>query len=125
MKMKEKGIDPSTQHKGPRTSNASGGKRFNAFREMELEAKRARGELPPAEERSKKNESQKPKRSDPLEFEFNGKKLVTKPDGTVEASEVAFPENSVLRFTGAGEGGDWKDLKVSLDARLCVPLHPS
>lgn len=101
MKMKEKGIDPNDN------KPSKGGRKFNAFREME---------------RERHNASDVPKstRSDPLEFEYNGQMLCTKPDGTVDADKVAFPAQSVLRFTNAAQGGSWKDLKDTL-----TTLHPT
>lgn len=94
MKMKEKGIDPgSNQGKG------KGPRKFNAFREME--------------KRDGKEQVQS-LRSQPLEFEYNGKTLITREDGTVDPASVEFPERSVLRFTGAAKGGNWKDLKVRI-----------
>ncbi|CCU99296.1 unnamed protein product [Malassezia sympodialis ATCC 42132] len=102
MKMKEKGIDPS-QNPPP----SKGGRKFNAFREMERERQGA-GAAPANT------------RAEPLEFEYNGSKLTTRPDGTVDAEQVAVPAQSVLRFTGAAATGSWKDLKDTL-----TTLHPT
>lgn len=109
MKMEEKGIDPAN-NKINRGSDAP--KKFNAFKEMNKRDGARGGD--------RKQEDNKPKRSDPLEFEYNGKQLTTRPDGTVDPDAVEFPANSVLKFTGAGEGGNWKDLKDTL-----VTVHPT
>lgn len=101
MKMKEKGIDPNDN------KPSKGGRKFNAFREMERERHGA-------------SDEPKSTRSDPLEFEYNGQLLCTKPDGTVDAEKVTFPAQSVLRFTNAAQGGSWKDLKDTL-----TTLHPT
>ncbi|WFD23724.1 hypothetical protein MEQU1_002418 [Malassezia equina] len=103
MKMKEKGIDPS-QNPPPSKS----GRKFNAFREMERERQGGSGTAPAHS------------RSEPLEFEYNGYKLTTRADGTVDAEQVSFPAQSVLRFTEAASGGSWKDLKDTL-----TTLHPT
>lgn len=108
MKMEEKGIDPSTNKINRGSDSAH--KKFNAFKEMK-QRDGARGA---------KKEDNKPKRSDPLEFEYNGKQLTTRPDGTVDPDAVTFPAGSVLKFSGAGEGGNWKDLKDTL-----VTVHPT
>lgn len=110
MKMKEKGIDPSNQVRRGGDSAGPSHKKFNAFKEMN---KKDGG-------RSDSKESSKPKRSDPLEFEYNGNNLTTRPDGTVDPEAIAFPPNSVLKFSGAGEGGSWKDLKDTL-----ATVHPT
>ncbi|SPC62801.1 related to LHP1 - RNA binding protein [Ustilago sp. UG-2017b] len=110
MKMEEKGIDPSN-NKINRGSNAP--KKFNAFKEMNKREGGRAGDR-------KQQEDDKPNRSDPLEFEYNGKQLTTRPDGTVDPDAVEFPPKSVLKFTGAGEGGSWKDLKDTL-----VTVHPT
>lgn len=113
MKMKEKGIDPSTalrgggKTKGINPINRPG--KFNAFEEMEKERQGSH-----ASQSVKCKEPSKPKRSDPLKFEFNGKTLVTREDGTVDPGAVEFPEKSVIAFSNAGEGGNWKDLKERL-----------
>lgn len=100
MKMQEKGIDPNDKsNKGPR--------KFNAFREME-------------KERHSGGEQSGGSRADPLEFEYNGKMLTTTPEGSINADEVTFPADSVLRFTNAASGGSWKDLKDTLST-----LHPT
>ncbi|SPO28185.1 related to LHP1 - RNA binding protein [Ustilago trichophora] len=111
MKMEEKGIDPSANKINRGSDSAH--KKFNAFKEMN-KREGGRGD------RAKKEEDNKPKRSDPLEFEYNGKQLTTRPDGTVDPDAVTFPSNSVLKFTGAGEGGNWKDLKETL-----ITVHPT
>ena len=105
MKMKEKGIDPSTNtpSKGPR--------KFNAFRELERE-KHTGGGARDAPAGSS--------RAEPLEFEYNGKMLTTTPDGSIDAAEVTYPADSVLRFTNAAAGGSWKDLKDTLST-----MHPT
>ncbi|PKI84009.1 hypothetical protein MVES1_002163 [Malassezia vespertilionis] len=100
MKMKEKGIDPNSRSgKGPR--------KFNAFRELERE-------------RNSGSHNAGASRTEPLEFEYNGKTLTTHPDGSIDAEQVVFPAQSVLRFSGAGKGGSWKDLKDTL-----TTLHPT
>lgn len=109
MKMEEKGIDPNSNKINRGTDSAH--KKFNAFKEMNKRDGARSGA---------KKEDDKPKRSDPLEFEYNGKQLTTRPDGTVDPDAVEFPANSVLKFTGAGEGGNWKDLKDTL-----VTVHPT
>ncbi|TKY89862.1 hypothetical protein EX895_001159 [Sporisorium graminicola] len=111
MKMEEKGIDPSNNKINRGGDSAP--KKFNAFKEMN---KRERD----GSREQRKKDDDKPKRSDPLEFEYNGKPLTTRPDGTVDPDAVTFPANSVLKFTGAGEGGNWKDLKDTL-----VTVHPT
>ncbi len=110
MKMEEKGIDPSSNriNRGSESTH----KKFNAFKEMN-KPDRARGG-------NNAEKEDKPKRSDPLEFEYNGKQLTTRPDGTVDPAAVEFPPNSVLKFTGAGAGGNWKDLKDTL-----ITVHPT
>ncbi|KAJ9473904.1 La protein-like protein [Pseudozyma hubeiensis] len=110
MKMEEKGIDPSSNkvHRG----NDASHKKFNAFKEMNRQQRDG--------SRPNRQEDNKPKRSDPLEFEYNGKPLTTRADGTVDPDAVEFPVNSVLKFTGAGEGGNWKDLKDTL-----ITVHPT
>lgn len=111
MKMEEKGIDPSSNriNRGSEQTH----KKFNAFKEMNKQQR-------DGSSRAKKDDQEKPKRSDPLEFEYNGKPLTTRPDGTVDPDAVEFPANSVLKFTGAGQGGNWKDLKDTL-----VTVHPT
>lgn len=122
MKMKEKGIDPQAQAK-----RAPSGKvplsrpgKFNAFTELareeqglpssdEVRAQNAAAKSAPGEKKSAK-----PKRSDPLTFEFNDKMLVTREDETVDPATVEFPERSVIAFEGAGENGNWRELKESL-----------
>lgn len=131
MKMQEKGIDPSTAHRSGKQSANAKSIRFNAFKEMEREArglpsalsgevsskKPAKAEKVDPAERAKQA---KENRSKPLEFDFNGIKVTTKPDGTLEEEGLVFPEKSVLAFTGAGEGGNWKDLKETL-----MSIHPT
>ncbi|WFD31790.1 hypothetical protein MSPP1_002829 [Malassezia sp. CBS 17886] len=103
MKIKEKGIDPNAD----RGARGKGPRKFNAFRELERE--KTQGTGAPASTRS-----------DPLEFEYNGTTLATLPDGSVDAENVTFPPDSVLRFTGASSGGSWKDLKDTL-----TTMHPT
>lgn len=127
MKMKEKGIDPSSARRGPPAGKSSGAKsapmsrpgKFNAFVEMEREAKG----LPSSEEAraqqiggysGKRDPKPKAQRSDPLEFTFQDKQLTTRPDETVDPDEVAFPAQSVIAFEGAGDNGHWKELKEQL-----------
>lgn len=125
MKMEEKGIDPSTMQRGSSGAPSAAGKkgathRFNAFKELEREAQGKPAFGSHAEEKKRKREeaeAAKPKRSDPLELEWNGKKITTRPDGTVDPDEVTFADKSVLAFSDAGEGAAWKELKVS-DALL-------
>ncbi|CAO1628683.1 unnamed protein product [Sympodiomycopsis kandeliae] len=130
MKMKEKGIDPSTVRKptpaSERSSNyapISRPGKFNAFIEMEREAKG----LPSSEEARaqmaqsgggssdrKREPKPKAKRSDPLQFQFQDATLTTRPDETVDPDTVLFPASSVISFTGAGSEGHWKELKDEL-----------
>ena len=109
MKMKEKGIDPNNNSSSSKSSSSKSGRKFNAFREMERERRSSDGP-----------DVSKSTRSEPLEFEYNGQMLCTKPDGTIEADKVSFPAQSVLRFTNASKDGSWKDLKDTLST-----LHPT
>jgi lupus La protein len=123
MKMVEKGIDPSTMNRGSGSGSqkmSNAGPRFNAFKELEREAAGKPNALSGAERERKPKVEQppKPKREDPLEMEFNGKKLTTRPDGTIDPEDVAFPHKSVLKFEGAGENANWKDLKVGAECRV-------
>ena len=106
MKMKEKGIDPDAEKRNP---SKRGPRKFNAFRELEKEQHSQQGAA-----------AAKSLREEPLEFEYNGKTLTTRKDGSIDEAEVVFPERSVLRFTGASQGGSWKDLKDTLST-----LHPT
>lgn len=99
MKIKEKGIDPSSNKPG------KGQRKFNAFREMEKQRGSEETSAAPAE---------------PLTFEYNGQTLTAQPDGSIDPAAVTFPESSVLRFTNAATGGSWKDLKDTL-----TTLHPT
>ncbi|CAO1613455.1 unnamed protein product [Jaminaea pallidilutea] len=115
MKMKEKGIEATSTVRG-------GGKgikvlnpikrpgNFNAFADMEKAAKEASG----SDAHSDSTRTRKVSRSDPLEFSFNGKPLITRADETVDPDAVASPERSVVSFSGAGEGGNWRELKETL-----------
>jgi len=136
MKMVEKGIDPKTVQRG--VAGGSGGKssgpgnkniRFNAFKELEREARglpSAFNETKETEKKSKAEEAEDRRkrahenRSKPYEFDFNDAKVTTNPDGTIVESTLKFPERSVLAFKGAGEGGNWKDLKETL-----ISIHPT
>ena len=133
MKIAEKGIDSSRLQRGGAGGSSSkpnagppgkGSARFNAFREMEREARGLPSALseekPKAEGASERKARAKENRSKPLEFEFNKVKLSTNPDGTIVESMLTFPEKSVLAFKGAGEGGNWRDLKETL-----LSIHPT
>lgn len=119
MKMEEKGIDKTKErmNRGPQPKE-SGPTRFNAFREMAKEAagERAWQDTEPQQSKPTQDAPPKVERSDPLTLEFNGKSLTTRPDGTVDPDEVTFPAQSVLTFEGAGENGNWRDLKVRPDS---------
>lgn len=135
MKMDEKGIDPSTVQRGggPKTNGSiNKNARFNAFKELEREARglpsalgeqsdnRSKTSSSKAEDAEEKKKRAQENRKNPLEFDFNGTKLTTTPEGTIEESSLSFPERSVVAFKGAGEGGNWRDLKETL-----ISIHPT
>lgn len=142
MKVTEKGLDPSSVQRGhtggasTSTTQDSRGQqrtvRFNAFRELEREARGLptlldedplAAKVPKksrAEEAEERKKQAKENRSKPLDFEFNNVKLSTNPEGTIIESMLTFPEKSVLSFKGAGEGGNWRDLKETL-----LSIHPT
>lgn len=135
MKMEEKGIDPSSIQRGgaPKTNGTiNRNARFNAFKELDREArglpsalggessdKKTKPSSNSGNAEEKKKQAQE-NRKNPLEFDFNDSKLTTNPDGTIVESGLVFPEQSVLAFMGAGEGGNWRDLKETL-----ISIHPT
>ncbi|KAN0065913.1 hypothetical protein ACQY0O_001046 [Thecaphora frezii] len=118
MKMKEKGIDPLSAKRGSDSNKSSVPKKFNAFREMENESRF--GSISKREGGRGGERAEQAPKTKVMEFDFNGKKLKTNEEGKVDPAEVVFPAQSVLKFTGAGEGGNWKDLKDTL-----VTVHPT
>lgn len=144
MKIKEKGLDPSTIQRGNTDAasrdkkSSSVNRKFNAFREMEklkhgghanlasipdgMAVKSADGAAAtnPKRKREDGDDAEDAKKAKPtsLTITYNGKEMeVNLEDGSIlKPEELVFEENSVIKFTNAGTEGDWQQLKADVIA---------
>lgn len=107
MKAKEKGIALSTNAgTGP-----PGRKGFNAFKLMaeEEKLKKKAGKVSNKDEEMDDAEPEK----EAVTIIMEGKTYTLNEDGEPDESELEYPKNRVLKFTGAGDGNlDFKTIKV-------------
>ncbi|KDQ11241.1 hypothetical protein BOTBODRAFT_35542 [Botryobasidium botryosum FD-172 SS1] len=107
MKIREKGLDPSTL-KLEEAYTPAEYRGFNAFKQKAL-----------AEKKEKGLEDETKKLSGDLYFDYGKTRIKIQPDGTVDEKDAKWEPRSALKYTGAGEGQNlpswnWAEVKRPL-----------